>query len=201
MSSVEDAVELAREYVGGLGDRWAHLASVGRTAQLLARGSDLVSEDVVIAAWLHDVGYAPALAVTGFHAFDGARFLGSAGVPTRVVALVGHHTGASYEAEERGLVDEWRTLPTPDRQDLDVLTMIDLAIGPAGQAQLDIDRIAEILTRYARDEPVHRAVTRSRKSLLASSARSKRVLGLADHWPVLPGERVANAQSHGGMQL
>jgi hypothetical protein len=201
MWSVEEAVELAREYVGGLGDRWAHLAAVGRTAQLLARQSHLVSEDVVMAAWLHDVGYSPVLAATGFHSLDGARFLESVDVPGRIVALVGHHTGAWYEAEERGLVGEWHDLPSPALHDLDVLTMIDLGIGPAGKAQRDIDRIADILARYGQEDPVHRAVSRSRKPLLTSSARSKRLLGLPDDWPVVPSERVANTESHGGMQL
>ena len=27
------------------------------------------------AAWLHDIGYAPGLAVAGLHALDGARYL------------------------------------------------------------------------------------------------------------------------------
>lgn len=56
-----------------------------------------------MAAWLHDVGYAPSLAQTGFHRVDGARFLRARGVPEVVVALVAHHTGAVFEAEQRGL--------------------------------------------------------------------------------------------------
>jgi hypothetical protein len=35
------------------------------------------STDFVAAAWLHDIGYAPAIAEsgTGFHPLDGARYL------------------------------------------------------------------------------------------------------------------------------
>jgi hypothetical protein len=43
---------------------------------------------MVMAAWLHDIGYAPELAVTGFHPLDGARFLRRAGADGQVVSLV-----------------------------------------------------------------------------------------------------------------
>lgn len=201
MWSVGDSIELARKYVAGMGDRWTHLSTVGRTAEALAARSDLVGEDIVSAAWLHDIGYSAELAASGFHPLDGARFLQSVGVPTRVVALVGHHTGAAYEAEERGLLNGWRELPSPDAAALDVLTMVDLATGPAGQSELDVDRIAWILSRYSEDNPVHRAVTKSRDALLASSARGKALLGLPDEWPAVSGQGVGDAESHRGMQL
>lgn len=73
--------------------RWRHLSQVGRTAELLAEWSPNVPQSVVVAAWLHDVGYAPELAVNSFHALDGARELARRGAPVEVVALVAHHTG------------------------------------------------------------------------------------------------------------
>ena len=83
MWSVEASIELARKYVGGMGDRWAHLSTVGRVVQRLrAEAAEAVTEDVVCAAWLHDIGYAPVLAVTGFHSLDGARFLELAAAPS-----------------------------------------------------------------------------------------------------------------------
>jgi len=198
---VGDSVELARKCVGGMGDRWVHLSAVGGVAEGLATRSDIVTESVVSAAWLHDIGYSHDIVVTGFHPLDGARFLQSMGCPDEVVALVGHHTGAAYEAEERGLINEWGELPTPESAALDVLTMVDLAVGPAGQPQLDIDRVAGMLNRYDEDDPVHRAVTRSRDLLLASSARGKRLLGLPDDWPLVASEGMGDSQSHRGMQL
>ena len=184
-----------------MGDRWVHLSTVGGVAEELAKRCELVTESVVSAAWLHDIGYSHDLAATGFHPLDGARFLESVGCPDEVVALVGHHTGAAYEAEERGLIDEWRELPTPESAALDVLTMVDLAVGPAGQLQLDVDRVAGMLSRYGEDDPVHRAVTRSRDLLLASSARGKRLLGLPDDWPLVAGQGMGDAESHGGVQI
>jgi putative nucleotidyltransferase with HDIG domain len=52
---------------------------------------------------LHDIGYAPSLVATGFHPVDGARFLRAQGTPEVVVSLVAHHSGAVFEAEQRGL--------------------------------------------------------------------------------------------------
>jgi hypothetical protein len=66
---------------------------------------------------------------------------------------------------------------------------------------LDVDRIEEILSRYLDDDPVHRAVNRSRFELLASSARGKALVGLADDWPLGADEGVSDAVSHGGVQL
>jgi hypothetical protein len=49
-----------------------------------------VDRDVLVAAaWLHDVGYAPELAVTGFHPLDGAQHLEAAGFGRRIAALGG----------------------------------------------------------------------------------------------------------------
>jgi hypothetical protein len=69
--------------------RWSHVEAVGLRAARL--GSALLIEDdsdvLTAAAWLHDVGYAPAIAVTGFHPLDGARWLRSVGFDARVTAL------------------------------------------------------------------------------------------------------------------
>ena len=63
--------------------------------------------------------------------------------------------------------------------------MVDLAVGPSGELTLDVDRIADILSRYGVEDPVHRAVTRSRAELLESSARGKGIVGLPDEWPLV----------------
>ncbi len=185
MPLIIEAIQVARATVGGLHPRWEHLSSVGRCAEVLAERSDVVTLDVVLAAWLHDVGYGPKAKASGFHPLDGARFLrDEAGVADEVVRLVAWHTGAAFEAEERGLAEELAEFGQPDPQALDVLTMIDLAVSPTGEPILDVDRIAEILRRYEDGDPVFRAVSRSRPSLLASSARGKALLGLPDDWPV-----------------
>ena len=190
MRAVEEARSLARSCVGSLPRRWSHVEAVGRAAEELAGRTHLVSDHVVRAAWLHDVGYGAQIRSTGFHALDGARFLAAAGIDPAVVSLVAFHTGAAYEAEERGLIAELTEFSAAEPDDLEVLTMIDLGVSPDGSAILDVDRLEEVLNRYAHEDPVARAVMRSMPSLLAASRRSKERLELPDDWPVSLQKRV-----------
>lgn len=57
-------------------------------------------------AWVHDVGYAPALGKTGFHPLDGARYLRDIGAPSRIVGLVAFHSSAASEAQAFGVADD-----------------------------------------------------------------------------------------------
>ncbi|MFI2102916.1 HD domain-containing protein [Isoptericola sp. NPDC019693] len=189
MWSAEVAPKLASEYLSVLGRRWDHVQAVGRLAEGLA-AAGTVSPDVVAAAWLHDLGYAEELSTTGLHPLDGATFLMTEGVPAEIVALVAHHTGADYEAVERGLSGRLAELPVPDLDELDVLTLLDLVTAPDGTATDPETRVAEILSRYPTFSPVHRAVARSRDSLLVSARRARERLGLADEWPAGPAESV-----------
>lgn len=146
--TVARARDLAESCLGGMGDRWLHVQAVGRSAEeLQARGLD-VSDAVVMAAWLHDVGYGESVAETGFHPVDGARWLQEYGVPPAVVALVAHQSGARFEAEERSLTDALAQFPDPDPDQLDVLTLIDMSTSPNGKRVAVSERLEEILDRY-----------------------------------------------------
>ena len=140
----------------------------------------MVSERVVAAAWLHDVGYGPAQVRTGFHPLDGARFLEEEGVCDAVVSLVAHHSAARFEALERGLTAELDRFSVQDEGDLDALTLIDMTTGPDGERVAVDVRIAEILERYQPEDAVHRAVSAARQELMASVARAARLLHLPD---------------------
>jgi HD domain len=162
------AALLGEELLAPLGRRWQHVQGVAERAGFLAQLADREDRpSVVAAAWLHDIGYAPALVVTGLHPMDGVRYLRERGWPELVVGLVAHHTGAEAEAEERGLTQELREFLRPAESLLDLVTMADLTTSPAGRDVDPAQRIAEILRHYAPDDPVHRAVTRSAPSLLA----------------------------------
>lgn len=182
-SSVDDARLLARDLVSDIHPRWEHVQAVGHRAEELCQSAGL-PERVAVAAWLHDIGYGYAIAHTGFHPLDGARFLVEHGAPNEVIRLVAWHTGAGFEAQERGLLDDLDAFAQPAAAELDALTMIDLATSPTGEPVLDVKRIAEILARYEDGHPVHVAVENSRASLLASSRRAKAALGLPQDWPV-----------------
>jgi hypothetical protein len=195
--NVAEARRLSAERLSSLGSRWAHVQTVGVLAESL--DARLVEDVVVAAAWLHDVGYDPTLRVSGFHSLDGAWFLRDLGAPDALVALVARHTGAEFEAAERGLLEDLDALPMPDPEALDVLTLIDLVVGPDGELTMPADRISEIGSRYAGKDPVHRAVSRSSPELLAAAARARARLGLPDEWPLLRAEGVLQPQSHRGV--
>jgi hypothetical protein len=131
---------------------------------------------LVCAAWLHDVGYAPALAVTGFHPLDGARFLDAAGASRRLVGLVAHHSCAAREAGLRGLSAElvgFDDEPGPVR---DALWYCDITTSPDGERVPALTRIAEIMHRYGSDHLVTRFITEATPDLLAAVARTEQLL-------------------------
>lgn len=173
------AIELARKYLVDLEPRWTHVQSVGRAAEELCRDYGL-TEELAAAAWLHDIGYSPDLALTGFHPLDGARFLQRISASNVVISLVAHHSGARFEAEERGCLDELMSIPEPPAKLLDVLVLVDMTTSPDGQPVTVDVRLAEILGRYTSDDPVHRAVSRSAPQLRVAARRAAKSLGLAD---------------------
>jgi len=167
---VADARELARGLLDSpaLARRWAHVQAVAaRAGELAAAVAPGEREMLVAAAWLHDIGYGTDLVATGFHPLDGARYLERAGWPNRLVALVAHHSGARFEAAERGLLAELDGYPMEGGPLVDALVAADLTTGPAGQRLTFVERIEEILSRYPADSPVHRAVGRARPILAA----------------------------------
>jgi len=142
-----------------------------RAVEVSQAGAD--DDPVVSAAWLHDVGYAPVARDSGLHALDGARYLAGLGADPVVVSLVAFHTGAEYEAEERGLARELASVPRPEQALLDPLILCDLTVSPTGEPVGVTARLDEIVTRYPAGDPVHRAVLRSRVYLEACCERAR----------------------------
>jgi putative nucleotidyltransferase with HDIG domain len=143
--------------------RWEHVQAVAARASELARAvDDAERETLTAAAWLHDIGYAPAIAHTEFHPLDGARFLRDEGWPPEVVNLVAHHSGARYEAVERSLTDELAAFPFELNALQDALDAADLTTGPDGEPMTFAERMDEIAARYPPDDPVARFWPRAR---------------------------------------
>lgn len=165
-----EAQELASTYLDMGSDRWKHVCAVAEVARELVTAG--APTELEIAAWLHDIGYADALARTGFHALDGARFLELLGAPQLVVGLVAFHTGAEYEADERGLVGKLLEFERPDQGVLDQMILADMISGPTGARVSVSRRIGDILTRYEAQHPVHRAVSQSGPYLMLASKRA-----------------------------
>jgi hypothetical protein len=154
-----------------LPDRWVHTQGVAAQARAVGPVLGWDTDLIEAAAWLHDIGYAPALALTGFHPLDGARYLrDQTDAAPAVCALVAHHSGAVVEAAERGL-SEFLLAEFPlnghSGEQVIALTYCDFTTGPRGERLSPEERIAEILTRYEPDSAVHRAVQASAPRLLA----------------------------------
>jgi len=160
--------------LAGYPDRWRHVRAVAETAsrvgRLLLGGPDRAM--LVAAAYLHDIGYARSLTRSGFHALDGAEYLRGQG-QERLASLVAHHSGARFDAEERGLLEELTAFELEDGPVMDALDFADMTTGPSGEAMAFDDRIEEILRRYPADDPVHRAVTRARPVLRSAVDRTR----------------------------
>jgi len=168
---VKHARAAAQTRLAVLPSRLAHVRGVAATADSLRRHFDVATgERLVAAAWLHDIGYAPSVRVTGFHPIDGAIFARREGFDALVVSLVAFHSGAPAEARERG-ISALSAFCEPPQRMLDALTFCDLTTGPDGSEVAPHDRLEEVLQRYDPDDPVHRAVHSARDELLATVER------------------------------
>ncbi|MEV0054924.1 HD domain-containing protein [Saccharopolyspora shandongensis] len=150
MELVQRAAVTAEHFVAPLGRRWEHVQAVAvRAAELSDAVPPQDRDTLVAAAWLHDIGYAPEIGHTKFHPLDGARCLRDQEWPEVIVNLVAHHSGARFEAAERGMSDELAEFPFENSALLDALVTADLTTGPAGQRLTYDERIEEIFSRYA----------------------------------------------------
>lgn len=126
------------------------------------------AELIEAAAWLHDIGYAPPIARVGFHPLDGARYLRDVVHAEYVLCcLVAHHSGASAEAEERGLLAELEAefeLPPDDL--LEALVYCDMTTDPDGRRTTVEARLAEVGERYEPNHVVMRAIAKSSPRLI-----------------------------------
>ena len=181
-AAVHEARELARELLAEtLPRRWAHVQGVARQADRVAAGLNDPGRVLVAAAWLHDIGYAPAVKDTGFHPLDGGRYLRRLGVDEEVVCLVAYHSCALVEAAERGLDGELAAEFAPGDPALtDALCFADMTTSPDGELVEPGDRLAEVQARYGPGDAVTRSIDRARQDILAAVARTRERLAAVD---------------------
>lgn len=147
------AYQLATRLLDTLPSRLAHSRLAGVQAQ---RVQDTVPasdrELLLVAALLHDVGYSPAAARTGFHPLDGANYLMLLGAPRRLAALVAHHSESRLVAKAAGLITELSRFPREEGPVPDALAYADMTAGPTGRLMSVPDRLADIAARHANED-------------------------------------------------
>jgi HD domain len=153
-----------------LGRRWVHSQAVAEQAKLVSK--ELLAADaemLIAAAYLHDVGYAPSLAVLEFHPVDGARWLVEQG-HERLAGLVAHHSGSKFEAEVRGLSDELGRFIDEEGLLTAALAYCDLTTGPDGQRMMPEERLEDVEARHGADSPVVIGLRRAWPELMVAVA-------------------------------
>lgn len=174
MSLVSWAHDVAtRKLAEPLPRRWAHVQGVARQARRLNEAPGVDAELVEVAALLHDVGYAPDLAILSFHPIDGARYLETIDTPRRLVHLVAHHSAARQDAEVVGLahlLDDYEDERTPER---DALWWADMTTGPDGEKLTYEARMGEVKERYGPEHPVSKAIDLSWSERLGAVERTE----------------------------
>lgn len=167
---VPAARSLARMLLQHDPQRLAHVAGAARAAEYACHRLTRVPVDLVIAAaWLHDIGYTPTLAATGFHPLDGARYLRQGGWDDMVVRLVAHHSHSALMAPHFEVADEMATFAPVEGLVADTLTFADVVAGADGKGSTVEDRIADLRARSAGDPRVPRKVHELRfRGLIAS---------------------------------
>jgi hypothetical protein len=186
-----EAELIARDLLGDEGTRLAHVHTAGSMAHRLGAlfGADEAAL-LVAAATLHDVGYSPRIAQTGFHPLDGALYLRSIGLSERLCSLVAHHSEADMLAAQHGVLDLERRFPRERSLLADALVYADMHSAPDGQMIRAEHRLADIARR--RPDPVE--AVRARR-LRAAMARVGAALQVHEELlrdatrPLVPGPR------------
>lgn len=151
------AAAQAESLLAPLGDRWLHVQGVARVSECVGAMFDEKNwSTLVAAAYLHDIGYARQVRQTGFHPLDGARYLQGLGL-NRLASLVAYHSGAYYEAQLLGWLDELKRFAQEHSAVADALTYCDLITGPTGAPISLKQRSADIMARYGKGHPVYQA--------------------------------------------
>ena len=150
--------------------RCKHSQGVAARARGLASVLGADADLLEAAAWLHDIGYAPGLTLTGLHQLDGARYLRDVQHADALLCqLVAHHSCAIVEAGERGLADilSFEFEPAPCALS-SVLTCCDMTTSPDGKLVPVEQRLAEIHDRYGPGHLVSRSIQRATPMILGA---------------------------------
>lgn len=176
--TLSEAQELARSLLGPHDHKLEHVRTAGRVALGL---SALFEPDehflLVVAATVHDIGYAPEIAETGFHPLDGGLHLRRLGFE-RLGAIVAHHSHAELLAPDAATERLLHEIPREHSLLTDALVYADMHSSPAGHLIAVEQRLSDIAQRHH-----HPRVDERTAALRASVRRVEEALFRADHLP------------------
>jgi 2-C-methyl-D-erythritol 2,4-cyclodiphosphate synthase len=162
---VEWAKEQAMQLLSPLGNRWLHVQGVVEQAQNISHILETSEQPYLLAAaYLHDIGYAPSLQITGFHPIDGAKYV-RLHHQERLANLVAYHSGAEFEAHLRALGNELHQFTREQSLLADALDYCDMTTGPTGERITIEQRLADIYRRYDETTIVNQAMHQAAPSL------------------------------------
>lgn len=153
------------EYFTSGSSRGAHILRVMKTAQELESRQPFGGRLVMAAAY-HDIGYAGALIVTGYHPIDGALVARRDGLDPQITDAVLHHSGAWALAQRsrpelmRHYGPDCRMMRTALSR---ALTFCDTHSGPLGERFTLAERMGEIRIRHAANTDLLAALDDSQK--------------------------------------
>jgi hypothetical protein len=151
------AAALAAGLLGDVGTKLAHVLRAGSIAsQLTVLFDDREAALLVAAATLHDIGYSPRIARTGFHPLDGGIYLASRGLNLRLAGLVANHSLAYINAPAHGIHNLEDMFPRETGLLADALMFADMHSAPNGAWVRGADRISEIAGRHTYPGTSHR---------------------------------------------
>ena len=168
---------VAERYMSPLGRRWLHVQEVAARAEALPFTGEEAAR-LVAAAYLHDIGYADELAVTGFHPLDGARHLRALGEED-LARLVAHHSNARYEAQLRGFDDYEQEFPFEGTMVDVALTYCDMTTSPDGRRVSLDERVTELVDRYGADHVTACAIVAGLPQFRHGEAEMRRLRDMA----------------------
>jgi HD domain len=157
-SLVAWASERAEVLLSPLGNRWLHVQGVVQRASWVGQTFEEGDHHLLLAAaYLHDIGYAPSLRVSGFHPLDGALYVRSCGYD-RLASLIAYHFEARFEAHLRGCGQLLSEFPLERSAIADALTYCDATTSPTGEQISLKERASEIRSRYGEHDVVVQAL-------------------------------------------
>jgi putative nucleotidyltransferase with HDIG domain len=159
-------------------DRLAHTRAAACRAEEIASVVGPLDRDLLMCAvWLHDVGYSTSARSTGFHALDGAVALEGLGWPSRLCALVAHHSESRVTASALGLADRLERFPHEEGAVADALVYADMSAGPRGERVSLLERLDGIEQCHLSDPlALRRARVARRPALVKAVMRTEQRL-------------------------